>query len=143
MALSRFYGDGKNEQGAQAGVAFIFMFSALYAVFFNSTLHTIPPEYFPAHLRGYGLSVGDFLQGVSNIWLSQVTPFAFAAIQWRFYSVFIACLVSLAAFYKLFLKETNQMTLESTAALFGDVTVNIEKSDLAHTEHVAQIADEK
>ncbi|RDL39160.1 Uncharacterized protein BP5553_03500 [Venustampulla echinocandica] len=134
MALSRFYGDGHNEQGAEAGVAFVFIFSALYALFFNSTLHTIPPEYFTVHLRGYGLAVGDFFQGVSNIWLSFVTPHAFDAIQWRYYSVFIACLVALGVFYMVALKETNQMTLESTAALFGDETVHGAKDMMEHTE---------
>lgn len=124
MALSRFYGNGLNPSGSQAGVAFIFIYSALFAMFFNSTLHTIPPEYFPAHLRGYGLSAGDFFQGVSNIWLSQVTPFAFAAISWRYYFVFIASLVCFALFFSVFLKETNRMELERTAGLFGDETVH-------------------
>ncbi|KFY18464.1 hypothetical protein V493_08590 [Pseudogymnoascus sp. VKM F-4281 (FW-2241)] len=136
MAISRFYGNGLNPSGAQAGVAFIFIYSALYAMFFNSTLHTIPPEYFPAHLRGYGLSVGDFFQGVSNIWLSQVTPYAFDAIRWKYYSVFVASVILLAVFFKLFLKETNQMILERTAGLFGDETVynsSIDKE--AHIQH--------
>ncbi|KAL2828546.1 general substrate transporter [Aspergillus pseudoustus] len=123
MALSRFYGDGTNETGARTGVAFVFIFSLVFALFFNSTLHTIPPEYFPVHLRGYGLAVADFAQGVTNIWLNQVTPSAFDAIHWKFYSVFIACLLSLAVFYATCLKETNQVPLEEIAARFGDETV--------------------
>ncbi|KAL3446168.1 general substrate transporter [Aspergillus insuetus] len=123
MALSRFYGDGTNETGARTGVAFIFIFSLVYALFFNSTLHTIPPEYFPVHLRGYGLAVADFAQGVTNIWLNQVTPIAFDAIQWKFYSVFIACLLALSVFYATCLEETNQVPLEEIATRFGDDTV--------------------
>ena len=141
MALSRFYGDGVNEIGARTGVAFIFIFSMLYAVFFNSTLHTIPPEYFPVHLRGYGLAVGDFAQGVTNIWLNQVSPIAFAAIHWKYYSVFIACLVSLAVFYLTCLEETNQLPLEAIAAQFGDETVDVAKASAMHAENAPEDAE--
>jgi hypothetical protein len=106
----------------------------LYAVFFNSTLHTIPPEYFPVHLRGYGLAVGDFAQGVTNIWLNQVSPAAFGAIHWKYYSVFIACLISLAVFYFFYLQETNQVPLEAIAAQFGDETVDAAKASAIHAE---------
>ncbi len=136
MALSRFYGDGKNPNGARAGVAFIFLYSGLYAVFFNSTLYTIAAETFPQHLRGYGTSIAALCQGVTGIWLGQVTPFAFDAIHWRYYAVFISCLVVLAAFYAVFLTETNQFTLESIAGRFGDETVETDKAVVAESEHV-------
>ena len=127
MALSKFYGNGENASGARAGIAFIFLFSALYAVFFNSTLYTIAAETFPLHLRGYGTSMAAFCQGVSSIWLGQVTPYAFNAIHWRYYAVFISSLVALSALYAFCLTETNQLTLESIAGQFGDATISKEK----------------
>lgn len=136
MALSRFYGDGSNESGARAGVAFIFLFSGLYAVFFNSTLYTIAAETFPQHLRGYGTSIAALCQGVTAIWLGQVTPFAFAAISWKYYTVFIASLLVLSVFYATCLTETNQFSLESIAGQFGDETVSVDKAvAAAHHEH--------
>jgi len=128
MALSKFYGSGQNPAGSRAGIAFIFLYSGLYAVFFNSTLYTVAAETFPQHLRGYGTSVAALCQGVTGIWLGQVTPFAFDAISWKYYAVFIACLVVLAAFYAIFLTETNQLTLEAIAGEFGDETVSAEKT---------------
>jgi hypothetical protein len=127
MVLSRFFGDGKNKNGARAGIAFIFLYSGLYAVFFNSTLFTIAAETFPQHLRGYGTSIAALCQGITAIWMGQVTPFAFDAITWKYYAVFIGCLVALSAFYYKFLTETNQMTLESIAGRFGDEMVTDEK----------------
>src|SRR4051812_21288152 len=112
MALSKFYGNGHDPNGARAGIAFIFLYSGLYAVFFNSTLYTIASETFPTHLRGYGTSIAALCQGVTAIWLGQVTPFAFEAIRWKYYAVFISCLVVLAGFYWMFLTETNQLSLE-------------------------------
>jgi MFS family permease len=128
MALSKFYGNGTNPNGARAGVAFIFLYSGLYAVFFNSTLYTIAAETFPQHLRGYGTSIAALCQGVTGIWLGQVTPFAFDAIHWRYYAVFISCLVALSALYYFCLTETNQLTLESIAGKFGDETVSTDKA---------------
>jgi len=61
MALSKIYGDGSNTAGASAGVAFIFLFSGLYALFFNSTLYTIASEILPTHLRAQGMALTLFL----------------------------------------------------------------------------------
>jgi hypothetical protein len=149
MALSRFYGDGTHPSGSRAGIAFIFLYSMLYAVFFNSTLYTIAAETFPLHLRGYGTSIAALCQGVTGIWLGQVTPFAFNAIHWKYYAVFIGSLLACAGLYYTCLTETNQLSLESIAGKFGDRTVNTEKIELKergsedkssalakHTEHV-------
>lgn len=96
--------------------------SLLYAVFFNSTLFTIAAETFPQHLRGYGTSIAALCQGVTAIWLGQVTPYAFEAITWKYYSVFIGSLLILSVFYRALLTETNQLSLELIAGEFGDET---------------------
>jgi hypothetical protein len=134
MALSKYYGNGENPNGARAGIAFIFLYSGLYSIFFNSTIYTIAAETFPQHLRGYGTSIAALCQGVTAIWLVQVTPFAFDAIKWRYYAVFTSCLVALSAFYYFFLTETNQLTLESIAGKFGDDTISTEKAVTALAE---------
>jgi hypothetical protein len=126
-ALSAEFGDGASANGARAGVAFIFLYSALYAVFFNSTLFTIAAELFPLHLRGYGAGVGIMCQGISGIWMGQITPYAFDAIKWKYYFIFIACLLVLGFFYAFFLVETNQVSLEQIAGKFGDDTVSVDK----------------
>ena len=130
-ALSAKYGDGSNVNGARAGIAFIFLYSALYAVFFNSTLFTIGAEMFPLHLRGYGMGVSVMFQGISGVWLGQVTPYAFDAIHWKYYFVFIGCLIVLGFFYMFFLQETNQITLEQIGAQYGDQTVDVNKIEAA------------
>jgi hypothetical protein len=71
--------------------------------------------------------VAALCQGVTAIWLGQVTPFAFDAIHWRYYAVFISCLVVLAAFYAVCLTETNGLTLERIAGEFGDEVVQTDK----------------
>lgn len=133
-ALSKEFGDGANVTGAQAGVAFIFLYSLTYALFFNSTLYTIAAEMFPQHLRGYGTGVAALCQGISGIWMGQITPFAFEAISWKYYFVFIGSLLALGAVYAFFLVETNQATLEEIAGKYGDKTISSEKLDMLATE---------
>lgn len=130
-ALSAEYGSGQSENGARAGIAFIFLFSGLYAVFFNSTLFTIAAEMFPLHLRGYGVGVTIMFQGISGIWLGQITPYAFEAIDWKYYFVFIGCLLALGVFYKIFLVETNQVSLEQIGGKWGDQTIRVDKTKVA------------
>jgi hypothetical protein len=137
-ALSAEYGNGENANGARAGVAFIFLYSALYAVFFNSTLFTISAELFPLHLRGYGAGVGLMCQGISGIWMGQITPYAFDAIKWKYYLIFIVCLVVLGIFYTFFLIETNQVSLEQIAGRFGDDTISPDKVGVHLEEETVQ-----
>lgn len=125
--MSRYFGDGSNLAGAAAGVAFVFIYSACYAIFFNSTVWVLVAEIFPQHLRGNGNSLAVFSMSVTNIWLSQVTPTAFSAISWKFYFVFIALNLFAAFVYWMWLPETNQLTLEEIAGAFGDEAVEVEK----------------
>lgn len=120
MALSKSYGNGQNIAGSSAGVAFIFLFSGLNALFFNSTTFIIAAEVLPTHLRGYGMGFALACKGATSLWLSQITPIAFAAIAWRFYAVFIFTLIIAAVFCAWFLPETNRLTLEEVGAAFGD-----------------------
>lgn len=85
---------------------------------------------FPQHLRGYGTGVAALCQGVSGIWMGQITPYAFEAISWKYYFVFIGSLLGLGAVYAYFLVETNQATLEEIAGKYGDKTISSEKLDM-------------
>jgi MFS family permease len=148
MALSKFYGKGQNIAGSSAGVAFIFLFSGLNALFFNSTTFIIAAEVLPTHLRGYGMGFALACKGATSLWLSQVTAIAFAAIQWRFYAVFIFTLVFAAFFCAFLLPETNQLTLEEIGAAFGDkkmtkdlneVIQDVQQGDKGFVAHVEDV----
>ncbi|KAF5676712.1 sugar transport STP1 [Fusarium circinatum] len=136
--MSRFYGDGSHLAGAAAGVAFIFLYSACYAIFFNSTVWVVVSEIFPQHLRGNGNAFAVFSMSVANIWLSQITPYAFEAIAWKFYFVFIALNLTAAVVYWVWLPETNQLTLEEIAGAFGDEVVKSDKLDHDHKEDISK-----
>lgn len=96
-------------------------------------------EIIPQHLRSYGMGIAFACQGISSLWLGQVTPIAFAAIQWRYYSVFITAMVISAGIIAWGMPETVGLSLEEVAGCFGEVVVEgkmVETEDKEKQEHV-------
>ncbi|KAL2681420.1 hypothetical protein Neosp_009031 [[Neocosmospora] mangrovei] len=120
MALSAEFSDGSNLAASRATIAFIFLYSCCYAIFFNSTVWVVASEILPVFLRSKGLGLATFCQGVASIIMSQITPIAMNNIGWQYYAVFIAANVLSLCVYKWALPETQGLTLEEVGALFGD-----------------------
>jgi hypothetical protein len=99
-------------------IAFILVYSAIFAIFTNGMVYLLPSELFPLHLRGYGTSLFILAMSCARILLACVMPFAFTAIKWKYYAIFIACNVAMA------LLETNGESLEEIAEAFGDDVVH-------------------
>ncbi|KAF5594922.1 sugar transporter [Fusarium pseudocircinatum] len=141
MALSATYGQAgeSNMAGARASIAFIFIYSATFAIFFNAMIWVVPSELFPTFLRSKGMAFAVSSKSVVAIVLSQITPLALAEVSWRFYALFIACNTAAAVLY-FFLPETGGKTLEEIAELFGDAVAvdmhaNIEKLGATSVVH--------
>ncbi|KAK6857865.1 general substrate transporter [Apiospora arundinis] len=122
MALSAVYGQENNTKldGARGAIAFIFIYSAAYAVFFNGTVWVVCSELFPFFLRSRGIAISIFMQSVVAIVLSQITPIALAQVSWRYYALFIATNLAAGIIYFFFLPETAGKSLEEVGELFGD-----------------------
>ncbi|KAK6836027.1 transporter (major facilitator superfamily) [Apiospora arundinis] len=122
MALSAVYGQENNTNldGARGAIAFIFIYSAAYAVFFNGTVWVVCSELFPFFLRSRGIAISVFMQSVVAIVLSQITPIALAQVSWRYYALFIATNLAAGIIYIFFLPETAGKSLEEVGELFGD-----------------------
>lgn len=85
MALSASFGTTSQggANGARAAIAFIFIYSAVFAMFFNAMIWVVPSELFPMFLRSKGLAFAVFSKSVIAIVLSQITPTALANVGWR------------------------------------------------------------
>ncbi|OJJ43673.1 hypothetical protein ASPZODRAFT_19390 [Penicilliopsis zonata CBS 506.65] len=133
---------GSSTAKANTAIAFIFIYSAWYAVFFNTTSSLLVTEIFPFRLRALGFGVASFCGFCVNILLSEVSPLAFDGIGWKYYFVFTISSVLGGLFYIFFLPETKGMNLEEVAAVFGDVVATTytkdagdeEKADGQHVE---------
>lgn len=122
MALSAEFPQGTQATtGPRAAIAFIFIYSCGYAVFFNAMVWVVPSELFPFFLRSAGMGMAVFTKSVSAIVLSQITPIALQNVGWRYYALFIATNFAAALIYFFFLPETKGKSLEEVGELFGDV----------------------
>ncbi|KNB14376.1 hypothetical protein FOXG_13245 [Fusarium oxysporum f. sp. lycopersici 4287] len=142
MALSATYGQAgeSNMAGARASITFIFIYSATFAIFFNTMIWVVPSELFPTFLRSKGMAFAVSSKSVVAIVLSQITPLALTEVSWRFYALFIACNTAASVLYFFFLPETGGKTLEEISELFGDAVAvdmhaNIEKLDATSVVH--------
>ncbi|KAF5607635.1 high-affinity glucose transporter [Fusarium pseudoanthophilum] len=116
MALSATHGQAgeSNMTGARASIAFIFIYSATFAIFFNAMIWVVPSELIPTFFRSKGMAFAVSSKSVVAIVLSQITPLA--------------------------LVETGGKSLEEIAELFGDAVAvdmhaNIEKLDATSVVH--------
>lgn len=92
---ARFAGTG-NRVGNGFGVAFLFLFSIIYSLSFNSIFSVYTAEVFPTKLRARGGAIATFCNFVCQIAFNQASPTAFANVGWRYYFVFIAINLSTA-----------------------------------------------
>jgi len=146
MALSAEFSVGtKDPSGPRAAIAFIFIYSFGYALFFNAMVWVVPVELFPFFLRSKGLGLAVFCKAVVAIVLAQITPVAIQNVHWRYYSLFIACNFAAGFIYYFFLPETKGKSLEEIAELFGDelATEQLENIDVSGKEGTMVRGDTK
>ncbi len=84
MALSaRFPSGSTNKAGGYAAIAFIFLNSLTFSIFFNALIYAASSELFPHFLRSKGMSLAVLCKAVVAIVLSQITPIAIKNISWK------------------------------------------------------------
>lgn len=103
-----------------AGCSLIFYFLALAA--FPIGLFLIPfmysSEIAPLRIRAKVTAMSGCSNWLFNFLVAEVTPIAFASIDWKYYLVYVCTnLLSVVLFY-LFLPETKNRTLEDIDAFF-------------------------
>lgn len=131
MALSsQFLAGTTDPSGPRAAIAFIFIYSFGYALFFNAMVWVVPVELFPFFLRSKGLGLAVFCKAVVAIVLAQITPIAIQNVGWKYYSLFIASNFVAGAIYYFWLPETKGKSLEEIAELFGDALATEQLVDI-------------
>ncbi len=131
MALSADFPSGtKDPSGPGAAIAFIFIYSFGYALFFNAMVWVVPVELFPFFLRSKGLGLAVFCKAVVAIVLAQITPIAIQNVGWKYYALFIGSNFFAGIIYYFFLPETKGKSLEEIAELFGDALATEQLEDI-------------
>ncbi|KAK5360459.1 hypothetical protein LTR11_010287 [Exophiala xenobiotica] len=136
MILLSLYSHSTNRAGNQAAVAMLFLHGAFYAFSLDGTSYVYMTEIFPTHLRSKGISISIAGLYIAPLILLTSAPTAFAHIGWKYYIVFVVCIVLTLVFIILVCPETRGMPLEEIAALFGDkVVAHIDETGHVQVEH--------
>lgn len=109
------------EHIAGAGIAVVpmlFLFFAGFDIAYSPLFIAYPAEILPFQLRAKGLAVTLSTDAIACFFNQYVNPVAFAAIEWRYYVVYVGCLAFfLACIYFLF-PETKGRSLEEVSRIF-------------------------
>ncbi|KAF9034461.1 general substrate transporter [Hymenopellis radicata] len=108
-----------NRAGKAATIAFIFLFSAIFSLGYNTISMVYVPEILSQPIRAKGSALAGCCSLVANIVLNQISPRAFATIGYKYYTFFIAANLLGATLVFFLFVETKGKTLEEIGTMFG------------------------
>ncbi|KAJ5871524.1 General substrate transporter [Penicillium soppii] len=105
----------------EAGIAVVpmlFLFCAAYDMAYMPLFIAYPAEILPFQLRAKGLAVTLTTDSMACFFNQYINPVAFAAIQWRYFTVYLGCLVIFFVTIYFLFPETKGLSLEQVGRIF-------------------------
>lgn len=106
---------------SSAGIAVVpllFIFFGGFNIAYAPLFLSYPAEILTFQMRAKGIAVTLSVDAVACFFNQYVNPVAFTAIQWRYYCVFIGCLVVFLVLIYFLFPETKGRSLEEVAMIF-------------------------
>ncbi|KAJ5095440.1 hypothetical protein NUU61_004796 [Penicillium alfredii] len=113
-----------------AGIAVVPMFFLFFSAFdiaYAPLFIAYPAEILPFQLRAKGLAITLTMDSVACFFNQYVNPVAFTALQWRYYIVYVGCLVVFFILVYFLFPETKGRSLEEVSMIFERKQVLEEK----------------
>lgn len=110
----------------EAGIAVVpmlFLFCAAYDFAYMPLFIAYPAEILPFQLRAKGLAVTLTTDSLACFFNQYVNPVAFSALRWRYFCIYVGCLVIVLAVVFFFFPETQGRSLEEVARIFENTKV--------------------
>ncbi|KAG2421025.1 hypothetical protein HFD88_000641 [Aspergillus terreus] len=147
MGLSGGFNHTDNTVAKGFTIAFIFCFSMIYSLGYNSIHYIYVPEIMSMAIRARGSSIAIVCNVLINIIFNQISPIAFAEVEYKYYALFICTNLVGAVTVFFFFPETKGKSLEEIGRIFGDEVVvgdldevreKIEAAEGEMAEHVEE-----
>ncbi|TFK43784.1 general substrate transporter [Crucibulum laeve] len=129
--------DGANPAGANAAIAFIFLFGFVYSLTYTPLQALYPAECLDYNTRAKGMAVYAFAVSCASFVNTYAGPIALGRIQWRYYIVYIVWDLIECVVIWLCAVETKGRTLEELDEIFASphpVRTSIAKRKVAIVE---------
>ncbi|EKV07410.1 hypothetical protein PDIG_72710 [Penicillium digitatum PHI26] len=108
-------------QVLEAGIAVVpmlFLFCSAYDMAYMPLFIAYPAEILPFQLRAKGLAITLTTDSMACFFNQFINPIALAAIHWRYFTVYLACLVIFGVTIYFLFPETKGLSLEEVARIF-------------------------
>ncbi|QKX63227.1 uncharacterized protein TRUGW13939_10396 [Talaromyces rugulosus] len=138
MGLSGGFAQSSNTVAKGFTIAFIFLFSMIYSLGYNSIHYIYVPEIMSMAIRARGSSIAIVCNVIINIVFNQISPIAFAEVGYKYYSLFICTNLVGAVTVFFFFPETKGKSLEEIGQIFGDDVI---VGDLAQLREKIEAGD--
>ncbi|KAJ5544828.1 hypothetical protein N7461_007132 [Penicillium sp. DV-2018c] len=105
----------------EAGIAVVpmlFLFCAAYDMAYMPLFIAYPAEILPFQLRAKGLAITLTTDSMACFFNQYINPVAFAAIHWKYFTVYLGCIIVFLATIWLLFPETKGLSLEEVARIF-------------------------
>ena len=106
--------DNTNTAAGRAGLAFIFLFGAVYSVGLTPLQALYPVEVLSYEMRAKGMALSSIGVAIAGLFNQYANPVAIKHIGWKFYIVFIVWDTVNALLFYFFLPETKGRTVSIT-----------------------------
>ncbi|PVH76956.1 putative MFS sugar transporter [Cadophora sp. DSE1049] len=111
-------GGSKNAIAGRVAVFFIFAYSPMYNIGYNSLTYTYLVELFPYAERTRGIALFQFWARGANFFSTFVNPIGIKSISWKYLLVFCAWVAFEIVFVYFLFPETSNRTLEELSFIY-------------------------
>ena len=138
-ALSAVYAETGNKAAGKAVIPMLFIFFGFYDICYTPLSFAYPVEILPYKLRSRGLSVTLTTIFGAGFFNQYVNPIALEKLEWRFYFVYIGCLVAFIFIVWFLFPETKGRSLEEIAEVFDGAaqTQDIRRASIASVASIS------
>ncbi|KXN92315.1 Lactose permease [Leucoagaricus sp. SymC.cos] len=112
--------NGANPTGANAAIAFIFLFGFVFSLGYTPLQAVYPTEVLEYNTRAKGMALNAFAVSCAGFVNVYAGPIALGRIQWKYYIVYIAWDIFECIVIYFFAVETKGRTLEELDEIFRD-----------------------
>ncbi|KGO64626.1 Major facilitator superfamily domain, general substrate transporter [Penicillium italicum] len=105
----------------EAGIAVVpmlFLFCSAYDMAYMPLFIAYPAEILPFQLRAKGLAITLTTDSMACFFNQYINPVALSAIHWRYFTVYLGCLVIFGATIYFLFPETKGLSLEEVGRIF-------------------------
>ncbi|KAH7418568.1 putative MFS sugar transporter [Cadophora sp. MPI-SDFR-AT-0126] len=134
-------GDSKNAIAGRVAVFFIFAYSPMYNIGYNSLTYTYLVEIFPYAERTRGIALFQFFARGANFFSTFVNPIGIKSISWKYLLVFCAWVFFEIVFVYFLFPETANRTLEELSFIYEGQEVQAKQTMATEKQIQAQDFD--